>query len=142
MSATLARHTVDTTRMVPLNGREQLLHVVEGRSESALPTWGSGRHTEWAEAVTVAALDPFRGYATALSTTLGRAPSRVLDACCVQPEEPLSHPPGATVYSTGHPLWNAGPISQLAFRVEPLMQLVAPQRPILTARGCVAMQIA
>jgi transposase len=39
----------------------------------------SGREQRWREAVSVAALDPFRGYATALRTSLPHA-TRVLDA--------------------------------------------------------------
>jgi transposase len=57
----------------------RLLDVVEGRSGTALSDWVSGRDRSWRDAITVAALDPFRGYATALRTQLPGA-VRVLDA--------------------------------------------------------------
>jgi transposase len=63
----------------PLNGRPRLLDVVEGRSGTALSGWVSGRTQAWRDGVRVAALDPFRGYATALRTSLPNA-TRVLDA--------------------------------------------------------------
>jgi transposase len=62
-----------------LNGRPRLLDVVDGRGGSALHTWVSGRDQAWRDGVRVAALDPFRGYATALRTSLPNA-TRVLDA--------------------------------------------------------------
>ena len=66
--------------VVDLTGRAaRLLDVVDGRSGKALCDWVSERSTAWRDAVTVAALDPFRGYATALSTSLPGA-VRVLDA--------------------------------------------------------------
>src|SRR6476660_5222462 len=68
------------TGVVDLTGRvARLLDVVDGRSGKALCDWVSERSTAWRDAVTVAALDPFRGYATALSTSLPGA-VRVLDA--------------------------------------------------------------
>ena len=67
------------TGIVALNGRARLLDVVEGRSGKALSDWVSGREQAWRDGITVAALDPFRGYATALRTTLPHA-TRVLDA--------------------------------------------------------------
>lgn len=57
----------------------RLLDVVAGRSASALVGWVSDRHPAWRAGITVAALDPYRGYATALRTVLGGA-VRVLDA--------------------------------------------------------------
>jgi transposase len=68
------------TGVVDLTGHvARLLDVVDGRSGKALGDWVSERSTAWRDAVTVAALDPFRGYATALSTSLPAA-VRVLDA--------------------------------------------------------------
>ena len=58
--------TVFATGMVALNGRARLLDVVAGRSGSALSTWVSAREDDWRAGIGVAALDPFRGYATAL----------------------------------------------------------------------------
>ena len=57
----------------------RLLDVVEGRSGKALSAWVSGQPESWRAGVSVAALDPFRGYATALRVTLTGA-VRVLDA--------------------------------------------------------------
>ena len=57
----------------------RLLDVVPGRSAKALSDWVSARPQDWREGIEVAALDPFRGYATALRTTLPGA-VRVLDA--------------------------------------------------------------
>jgi transposase len=79
LAATPTRHTVFATGIVALNGRARLLDVVQGRTGSALSGWVSGRDQQWRQAVTVAALDPFRGYATALRNTLPHA-VRVLDA--------------------------------------------------------------
>ena len=74
-----ARHpTIFVTGMVDLTAR-QLLDVVPGRSAKALHDWVSGQSEQWRAGVTVAALDPFRGYATALSSSLPK-PVRVLDA--------------------------------------------------------------
>jgi transposase len=44
-----------------------------------LHDWVSGRDQAWRDRISVAALDPFRGYATALRTGLPQA-TRVLDA--------------------------------------------------------------
>jgi transposase len=79
LAATPTSGTVFATGIVALNGRARLLDVVEGRSGSALCDWISGREQSWRDGITVAALDPFRGYATALRTTLPHA-TRVLDA--------------------------------------------------------------
>jgi transposase len=76
-----ARHsTIFVTGVVDLSGpTARLLDVVPGRSGKALCDWVSGRDQAWRDHVQVAALDPFRGYATALSTSLPEA-TRVLDA--------------------------------------------------------------
>jgi transposase len=52
---------------------------VLGRSAKALCDWVSDREPSWRDRIEVAALDPFRGYATALHTSLPDA-VRVLDA--------------------------------------------------------------
>jgi transposase len=52
---------------------------VPGRSGAVLSSWLRGRDAGWRSGVAVAALDPFRGYATALRTHLPGA-VRVLDA--------------------------------------------------------------
>ena len=79
LAATPTAGTVFATGIVALNGRARLLDVVEGRSGTALSGWVSSRDQDWRDGITVAALDPFRGYATALRTTLPQA-TRVLDA--------------------------------------------------------------
>ena len=56
----------------------RLLDVVEGRSGSVLADWLAGQEPVWRAAVTTASLDPFRGYATALTAELPDA-ARVLD---------------------------------------------------------------
>jgi transposase len=79
LAATPTTGTVFTTGIVALNGRARLLDVVQGRSGKALSDWVSARDQAWRDRISVAALDPFRGYATALRTTLPQA-VRVLDA--------------------------------------------------------------
>jgi transposase len=79
LAATALSGTRFATGIVALNGRARLLDVVEGRSGTALCAWVSGRSQAWRDGVRVAALDPFRGYATALRTSLPHA-TRVLDA--------------------------------------------------------------
>ena len=79
LAATPVSGTTFATGIVALNGRARLLDVVEGRSGKALCGWVSDRDQRWRDRITVAALDPFRGYATALRTSLPQA-TRVLDA--------------------------------------------------------------
>jgi len=52
--------------------------VVEGHSGTVLADWLADRTEDWKAAVATASLDPFRGYATALTTQLPDA-TRVLD---------------------------------------------------------------
>ena len=56
----------------------RLLDVVEGRSGPVLGDWLAARDPDWRARINTAALDPFRGYATALATQLPDA-TRVLD---------------------------------------------------------------
>lgn len=56
----------------------RLLDVVEGRSGTVLAAWLAEREPPWQAGVTTASLDPFRGYATALTAQLPDA-ARVLD---------------------------------------------------------------
>ena len=53
--------------------------MVPGRTGKAYADWNLQRQHAWREDIELAALDPFRGYATALATTLPHA-VRVLDA--------------------------------------------------------------
>jgi transposase len=72
--------TLFATGIVDLSRRvARLLDVVEGRSGKALADWVGERDPSWRDVVEVAALDPFRGYASALRTSLPNA-TRVLDA--------------------------------------------------------------
>ena len=45
--------------------------MVEGRSGTVLADWLADRDDDWKAPVATASLDPFRGYATALSIQLG-----------------------------------------------------------------------
>lgn len=73
------RSTSFVTGIVDLSGpTARLLDVVPGRSATALARWVNQRPPEWRDQIAVAALDPFRGYATALTATLPAA-TRVLD---------------------------------------------------------------
>jgi transposase len=73
------RSTSFVTGIVDLTGpTARLLDVVPGRSAKALSQWVDQRPPAWRDGVTVAALDPFRGYATALTESLPQA-VRVLD---------------------------------------------------------------
>jgi transposase len=76
-----ARRTQFATGIVDLTpGRPpRLLDVVPGRTGKAYADWIAAREPAWRDRIAVAALDPFRGYATALRTELPDA-VRVLDA--------------------------------------------------------------
>ena len=56
----------------------RLLDVVEGRSGTVLASWLSAQDRTWRAGIDTASLDPFRGYATALTAALPDA-VRVLD---------------------------------------------------------------
>jgi transposase len=73
-STTFATGVADLTPQRPA----RLLDVVEGRSGSVLDDWLGERDADWRAAIATASLDPFRGYATALSSQLPDA-VRVLD---------------------------------------------------------------
>jgi transposase len=80
LRATTTHATTFATGIVDLTpGRPaRLLDVVEGRSGTVLADWLADQPPAWRAAVTTASLDPFRGYATALSSQLPDA-VRVLD---------------------------------------------------------------
>ena len=80
LRANATRSTTFATGIADLTpGRPaRLLDVVEGRSGSVLADWLADRDAGVAGGITTASLDPFRGYATALSTQLPDA-VRVLD---------------------------------------------------------------
>jgi transposase len=78
LAANGRHHTEFVTGMVDVTG-SRLLDVVQGRSGTVLAEWISAQSQAWRDAIRVAALDPFRGYATALRTSLPHA-TRVLDA--------------------------------------------------------------
>jgi transposase len=50
--------------------RGRLLDVVPGRSGEAVRHWLGERHPDWADQIAVAAVDGFRGYATASADAL------------------------------------------------------------------------
>lgn len=83
LSATAVSSTQYVTGLVDLNpaggGPARLLDVVEGRCGQAVTDWLDDRGNDWREGVRVAALDPFRGYASALRAGLPQA-TVVLDA--------------------------------------------------------------
>ena len=81
-AASATRSTSFVTGIVDLTRRRgpaRLLDVVAGRSALALAGWVNNRHPAWRAGIRIAALDPYRGYATALRGVLGSA-VRVLDA--------------------------------------------------------------
>ncbi len=78
LAANAKHHTQFVTGMVDVT-ESRLLDVVQGRSGTVLCQWIRAQPQPWRDGVTVAALDPFRGYATALRTSLPHA-TRVLDA--------------------------------------------------------------
>ena len=78
LAANSKRHTQFVTGMVDVSAA-RLLDVVQGRSGTVLCQWIGGQPQPWRDGISVAALDPFRGYATALRTSLPHA-TRVLDA--------------------------------------------------------------
>jgi transposase len=75
------RRTQFATGIVDLSAsrRPRLLDVVPGRTGRVYADWLAEHEQSWRDAITVAALDPFRGYAAALRTELPQA-TRVLDA--------------------------------------------------------------
>lgn len=82
LTANMTRSTTFVTGLVDLTRdgrRARLLDVVAGRTGSAVAGWLAEQPDEWRRGVGVAALDPFRGYASALRTGLPHA-VRVLDA--------------------------------------------------------------
>ena len=78
LAANGRHHTQYVTGMVDVTA-SRLLDVVQGRSGTVLCQWIGAQPQPWRDGITVAALDPFRGYATALRTSLPHA-TRVLDA--------------------------------------------------------------
>jgi len=68
---------VDLTRR--RGGAARLLDVIDERSATALISWINQRDPDWRAQIRTAALDPYRGYASALRTALPHA-VRVLDA--------------------------------------------------------------
>jgi transposase len=78
LAANGKHHTEYVTGMVDVTA-SRLLDVVQGRSGTVLCQWINAQPPPWRDGIAVAALDPFRGYATALRTSLPHA-TRVLDA--------------------------------------------------------------
>ena len=78
LRANAGRSTVFATGIVDLQ-RGKLTDIVAGRSRKVLADWLIDQPEGWVAGIQVAALDPFRGYGSALSTGLPHA-VRVLDA--------------------------------------------------------------
>ena len=80
LRANATRSTTFATGIADLTpGRSaRLLDVVEGRSGGVLASWLADRDQAWRVGISTASLDPFRGYATALTSQLPDA-VRVLD---------------------------------------------------------------
>jgi transposase len=81
-AAAATRSTSFVTGVVDLTrgrGPARLLDVVPGRSASALLSWMNAQDPAWRSGIATAALDPYRGYASALRSALPDA-VRVLDA--------------------------------------------------------------
>ncbi len=81
LAATATKATTYATGVVDVTpGRPpRLLDVLDGRSGKIYADWLAERDQQWRDRVAVAALDPFRGYSTALSAQLPAA-QQVLDA--------------------------------------------------------------
>lgn len=78
-AANARRGTRFVTGIVDLSGgTARLLDVIDDRTGTALTAWVTAQGRAWRDGVHTAALDPFRGYATALSASLPHA-QRVLD---------------------------------------------------------------
>lgn len=82
-AASATRSTSFVTGIVDLTrrrgGSARLLDVVDDRSACALVSWINQRDRGWRAGIGVAALDPYRGYASALRASLPHA-VRVVDA--------------------------------------------------------------
>jgi transposase len=80
LRANATRSTTFATGIADLTpGRSaRLLDVVEGRSGSVLASWLADRDQAWRAGIATASLDPFRGYASALTSQLPDT-VRVLD---------------------------------------------------------------
>lgn len=83
LAANRFHHTEFITGIVALPGpgrpAAQLLDVMPGRTKAVVQQWIGDRPPQWQAQISTCSLDPFRGYATALSTSLPHA-VRVLDA--------------------------------------------------------------
>jgi transposase len=83
LAANQFHHTEFITGIVALPGpgrpQAQLLDVMPGRTKAVVQQWITARPVPWQQQIHTCSLDPFRGYATALSTSLPHA-TRVLDA--------------------------------------------------------------
>jgi transposase len=82
LAANQYRSTEFITGIVALPGpgraHAQLLDVLPGRTKAVVSQWISARPEPWRGRIQTCALDPYRGYATALSSSLPHA-TRVLD---------------------------------------------------------------
>jgi transposase len=72
LSATRDHHTLFVSGLVD-TATGQLLDVVPDRTARAVTSWLSHRDRAWLARIGVVALDPYRGYATAMGVHLGHA---------------------------------------------------------------------
>lgn len=72
LRASARRHREMITGFVDLD-RHVLLDVAQGRSGGVVRDWLDRRDHEWLDAITVAVVDPFRGYANGLTDRLADA---------------------------------------------------------------------
>ena len=72
LKATRVGPTRWVTGLVDLE-RGRLLEVVADRTRAAVDGWLGARSRDWLAQVATVALDPWRGYASALATALGHA---------------------------------------------------------------------
>ena len=72
LSANRSHHTLFVSGLVDTR-TGQLLDVVEDRTARAVTSWLARRDPRWLARIGVVALDPYRGYATAMGVHLGHA---------------------------------------------------------------------
>jgi transposase len=72
LKATRLAPTRWVTGLVDLEGG-RLLEVVAGRTKAAVDRWLGARPHDWLAGIATVALDPWRGYASALAASLGHA---------------------------------------------------------------------
>jgi hypothetical protein len=101
LKATRTAPTRWVTGLVDLEGG-RLLDVVADRTRAAVHGWLDARSREWLAQITTVALDPWRGYASALVAPLGHA-TVVVDPLPRHPAGQRGGRPGPPPDPAGHP---------------------------------------